>query len=254
MRFNNLSPLVGDWVIFNEKNQLLSIKNRSNFLIRPKVANIDLFLILISLKEPNFSSILLDRFLMMVESQAIDVCIVFTKADLDKKAEAYFLYKSQGYKCFLISNKDKKQNFDKLSNELKNKLVVLSGQSGVGKTSLLNNLLGLENKTQEISKALNRGKHTTRVSEIFEINEYRLIDTPGFSSLEMLIPLEKVANAFQDFRFYSQNCKFRNCFHENETECGIKNAVQEKKISKKRYKNYLKILSEIKELNFKKKY
>ena len=166
LRDNNLIPIVGDYVEFKNDLLLTKVKERKNFLIRPKVANVDLVAIIVSLSEPKFSSLLLDRFLAIIESQNINTLIIFTKSDLGNN-KPYYDYLSQNFNCLLINNKDKDFDWNKIKDNFRNKLTVFTGQTGVGKTSTLNNLLNKNEKTSEISKSLGRGKHTTRVIEIF---------------------------------------------------------------------------------------
>lgn len=247
MRFLELYPQVGDFVIFNEEGQLISIRERKNFLIRPKVSNVDLFVIVTSYRQPTIKQFLLDKFLMMIESQDIKVAIVFTKEDLAKKEDKniYSLYKKQGYNCFSFSNKTFNKDYHEFIDFIKNKLVVFSGQSGVGKTTLLNNILELKEETQTISKSLNRGKHTTRVTQIHESNNFRIVDTPGFSSINYNINPKQASKSFWDFKKYSSKCKFRDCMHINEQDCYVKKMVKEKIIDNNRYQNYLKIINEL---------
>ncbi len=246
LRNLNLSPIVGDFVEFEKDSLLTSIDERKNVLIRPKVANVDQAAIIMSLDNPKFSSLLLDKFLANIEFQNINTIIIFTKSDLGNN-QPYQDYLSQGFNCLLINNKDENFNWDIIKQNFKNKLTVFTGQSGVGKTSTLNNLLGLNEKTNEISKALGRGKHTTRVVEIFFKDNIEIIDTPGFGSLEIkLTPLE-LSKSYFDFRKWSNKCKFTSCLHHREQECEIKRQLENGKLLKSRYENYIKILEEAKE-------
>lgn len=241
LRENETSPVVGDFVDFTKNGLLNKILDRKNFLIRPKVANVDYVVIITSLNEPKFSSLLLDRFLIVVESQNIEPIIVFTKSDIGD-LKPYEDYKSQNYNCFFIDNKNK-QNIDILKTKLENKLSVFTGQSGVGKSSTINNILNLDLKTDAISQSLGRGKHTTRVVEIHRKDNIRIIDTPGFSSLEVSLTRLEIAKAFKDFREWSKKCKFNSCLHYKEINCEIKNKLKNKELLQSRYDNYIKILT-----------
>lgn len=236
---------MGDFVIFDENGFVKEILERKNFLTRPKVANLDQIIIVASLKEPEFKTYTLDKFLLIVEYKNIKPIIVFTKSDLiEKKSEIITQYKSQGYEVYLTSNKDK-NSFSKIHSIFKNKLSAFTGWSGVGKTTIINNLTNNDFETQEISKFLGRGKHTTRITQIIPFNEGWLIDTPGFSIFEHNLAKEEIAKAFHDFRKYSSECEFRNCLHLKEKKCEVKNKVLEGKIIESRYKNYIKILEEV---------
>ncbi len=244
LRDNNIVPLVGDYVEFKNDQLLTKIKPRKNELIRPKVANIDQVIIVTALSNPSFSSLLLDKMLAMIESQSIAVIIIFTKNDLGNQ-QPYYDYQSQGYQCFIVNNHDNSTNWNNIKNILKNKLTVFTGQSGAGKTSLLNNLFNLSNKTNEISKALNRGKHTTRVVEIFENDDMKIIDTPGFSSFTINLTKEELSKSYFDFKNWSKLCEFNSCLHYKEKNCEIKNQLKVKNLLNSRYENYIKMLLEI---------
>lgn len=243
LRDNNILPLVGDYVQFKDDQLLISIEPRNNELIRPKVANIDQAIIVTALSEPSFSSLLLDKMLAIIESQSIPVLIIFTKSDLGNQ-QPYHDYQSQNYQCFMVNNHDNDTNWNEIKKVLKNKLTVFTGQSGAGKTSLLNNLFNLSNETNEISKALNRGKHTTRVVEIFEKEDMKIIDTPGFSSLTINLTKEELSKSYFDFKKWSKLCEFTSCLHYKEENCEIKRQLKMKKLLNSRYENYIKMLLE----------
>ncbi len=243
LRDNNINPVVGDIVEFKDDSLLLKVNERRNFLIRPKVANVDQVVIITSLAEPKFSSLLLDKFLAIIESQNIDVIIIFTKADLGDN-QPYFDYQSQGYKCLLINNKNMENEIENIRNNFKNKLSVFTGQTGVGKTSTINNLLNLDRATGEISKSLGRGKHTTREVEILINNNIEIIDTPGFSSLEIQLTKQELAHSYFDFKEWSKHCKFSSCLHHKEIECEVKRKLEEGNLLQSRYDNYIKMLLE----------
>ena len=241
-----VSPLVGDEVEFDEKQKyILKIYPRKNELNRPRIANVDQAIIIASLKQPDFDTNLLDKLLCIITYNNIEPIIIFTKSDLLTKDEldkfrTYFdYYKSIGYDCYM------NYELDKIIKIFKNKVSVFTGQSGAGKSTLLNNLdKTLNIETGEISKALNRGKHTTRHTALLEVGEGLVADTPGFSSLsfgEMTNDL--IRDNFTEFNKYRYGCKYKDCMHNKEDECEIKNKVNEKIILKSRYDNYINFIT-----------
>lgn len=257
----NQSPLVGDYVKFEEVNSsfgyISELESRKNVLIRPPICNIDQVVLVSSVCEPNFSSRLLDRFLVHVESAKIEPIICLAKIDLlqDEKyiKDQLQIYKSLGYRAILTSKYG--EGIEELREELKNKVSVFSGQSGVGKSSLLNKILpDLHLETAEISDKLGRGKHTTRVVQLINLpNGGKVADTPGFSQLDFHgISSQELSLYFKEFDDLSCDCRFRGCLHQNEPDCAVKNAVDNKIINNNRYKHYLEFLDEIKEIESKK--
>ncbi|MCP4336759.1 MAG: ribosome small subunit-dependent GTPase A [Mycoplasma sp.] len=241
LRNSGVTPLVGDFVNFEPDGFLLNVLERKNFLNRPKVANLDQVIVITSLIEPKYSSLLLNKFLAIIEFNNIEPIIVFTKKDLTK--DSYLQeYIDQGYKTFEISNKDK-DSLMELKPIFKNKLSVFTGQTGAGKSTTINSLTNLNLKTQKISKSLGRGKHTTRVVQIYDWFGGRLIDTPGFSSLEFNLTKLQLANSYKDFKNLATKCKFKNCLHSKEPNCKVIDKVN-KTISINRYNDYIKILKE----------
>ncbi|MDZ7293463.1 ribosome small subunit-dependent GTPase A [Mycoplasmopsis pulmonis] len=243
LRNLKLNPVVGDLVVFDES--LTKIEPRKNILIRPKVANIDQAIIVISLDQPKFSSFLLDKFLSIIEFQKIKVVIIFTKADLNTKEDiGYYLKTYQSY----LTSLDDENSYKKLNDIFEKKISVLVGQSGVGKTTILNKVSSNNFFTQNISKALGRGKHSTRVVKMIDFNNGQIIDTPGFSSIEIQMSQKDLSKSFESFDKYSQRCKYRHCLHQNERleDCNIKQLVQSQEIPLFRYNNYLKLLDEVK--------
>lgn len=243
----NITPLVGDNVIFDEKNKyILEIQPRKNFLVRPPVANIDNCVIVTSLKEPDFSSNLLDKLLTIVEFNNIKPIICFTK--LDKLTESEVLeytnlkkyYESIGY---LVFNNNETEKIKKI---FKDKITVFTGQSGAGKSTLLNRLdKNLNLKTNEISLSLNRGKHTTRHVELLQIFDGLVADTPGFSAITFNeMSASDIRDNFIEFNLYRHNCEYKDCMHNSEINCEIKNQVLKGNILKSRYENYLKFIKE----------
>ncbi|QJB71180.1 ribosome small subunit-dependent GTPase A [Mycoplasma sp. 1654_15] len=245
LRNNKMSPLVGDFVDFEQEGFIYNIHPRKNFFIRPKVANIDKAIVCMSIEEPNFSSRLLDKFLLIVEQKQIQPIIIITKKDLNNNYKTILKdYIDMNYPIFFVDN----SNFSldqKLYKMLENQLIFIMGQTGVGKTSFINNLTNNSFKTQAISKSLNRGKHTTRVVQIVFSNKIKIIDTPGFSSFDIEISKNDLPKAFSHFRYLSQFCKFSSCFHhlEPEQDCKVKQELKNKQIPQSRYENYIYFLT-----------
>lgn len=245
-KFRNLglTPLVGDEVIINDEKYILEILERKNELKRPSISNIDEAIIITSLKHPDFSSNLLDKLITVIEYNNIKPVIIFTKKDLLTKDEYEILkpyinyYKSIGYEVYM---NDEIENIKKI---FKNKVSVFTGQTGAGKSTLLNKLdTNLNLKTNEISMALNRGKHTTRHTELIEIEGGLVADTPGFSALDFDdMTKADIRDNFIEFNNYRHDCPFNDCMHVHEKNCKIKEKVEDGTILKSRYENYLKFI------------
>ncbi len=240
-RNDKIIPLVGDIVVIDPDNKyILDIKPRKNKLIRPSVANIDQALIVTSVKEPDFSTNLLDKLLVVITYNNIEPVICLTKLDLLNDSELIEIkkyikyYESIGYKVIL--NTDKKE----LKEILKDKLTVITGQSGAGKSTLLNTLdKNLELKTNEISKALGRGKHTTRHVELYHIYDGLVVDTPGFSAIDLSdIPNIGIRDNMKEMYDNLDDCKYRDCMHIKEDGCAVKKKVETGEILQSRYNNY----------------
>lgn len=250
------SPLVGDIVDFtrdgNSDGTVTKIHERKNALVRPPIANVDQAILVFSVKEPNFNTVLLDRFLVVLESFHIQPIICLTKMDLLNEKEHEELaryisdYEEFGYQVFTTSKGDTTL-MNKVELLLKDRVTVLAGQSGVGKSTLLNTLLpDLNLKTGEISQSLGRGKHTTRHVELIEVCGGLLADTPGFSSFDFdTIEKEELTNCFPEFVQLADQCKFRGCIHTKEPKCAVKTALDEGTVKQYRYEHYEQFLQEI---------
>lgn len=245
------SPVVGDIVDFQIENvtdgYITNIHERENELARPTVANIDQVLITMSLKSPEFSFYLLDRFLAYVEAHDIEPVVVVTKLDLNEDTALIEKIKETYGALYPVFFTSQEEMNNDLLNIFEDKVTVLAGQSGVGKSSLLNTLLPeLALKTDDISTALNRGKHTTRHVELVEIGGGLIADTPGFSTIEFSdIDKYNIKYCFKEFNNFQQNCKFRECVHINEPKCAVKKALEEEQIQQSRYDSYVTIYEEI---------
>ena len=240
LRMKNITPLVGDFVEFDENNNyLLNILPRKNELIRPSIANVDYGVIVQSVKDPNLDLVLLDKSLTIISYNNITPIIYFSKLDLLnneelKKINTYISYYQQiGY---LVST-----NPVDLLNKIKEKTVVLTGQSGAGKSTLLNTIdHNLNLKTAEISYALGRGKHTTRHTELFHTHNTFIVDTPGFSKIDF-IGMSNIAirDNMKEMFDNLEYCKYQDCMHVSEDGCHVIELVNNNKILKSRYQNYL---------------
>lgn len=236
----NITPLVGDIVEFDEiNNYILDIKPRKNELLRPPVSNIDQAVIITSAKDPNLDLNLLDKLIAIIEFHNIKPIICFTKLDLLEKVEEINniidYYKKIGYQVFINTDLE---NIRKI---FKDKITVFTGQSGAGKSTLMNNIdTSLNIKTNQISYALGRGKHTTRHVELIPLYDGLVADTPGFSSLNFYdMKASDIRDNFIEFENYKEHCKYRDCMHNKEDECAIKEAVKNNEILKSRYENYI---------------
>lgn len=254
-RKRKITPLVGDDVQFemdeNQQGYIYDIAPRKNELVRPPIANIDQAIIVASAVNPDFQTLLLDRFLVLIESKRIDPIIAITKMDLVdenqlKKINQFKLdYEQIGYPVVFCSTKD--NELKDLTKYFTDKTSVIAGQSGVGKSSLLNTVdPSLKIETNDISKSLGRGKHTTRHVELIQLKGGLVADTPGFSSLEFTeLTLEELSDCFPEMEERKGDCKFRGCMHHKEPKCAVKAAVEAGEITNYRYDHYLQFLEEI---------
>lgn len=242
-RKDKMIPKVGDYVIFDsEKKVIEEILPRKNVFQRPSVANIDQAFLITSLRLPDFSFHLLDKLVVLMELHHVNPIICITKRDLltieelEKIDKSLEYYKNLGYQ--VVYNTE----IEKIKSLLKNKTSVFTGQTGAGKSTLLNKLNpNWKLETGEVSIALGRGRHTTRVVELFEINGGKVLDTPGFSALDFEDSTkEEIRDAFIEFKNYP--CIYKDCMHTNESECKVKLAVNNNNILETRYDNYLKFI------------
>ncbi|WIF94589.1 ribosome small subunit-dependent GTPase A [Caminicella sporogenes] len=258
-RKKNIKPLVGDYVKFTLNNEnsgvIEEILDRKSELLRPPVANVEHAIIVFAAKNPEPNMILLDKMLVLGEVAGLKLTICINKIDLDENGEIIkkiqSIYKNTGYNIIFSSTKND-LGIDDIKNVLKNKITVFAGPSGVGKSSILNAVQSnLKLKTGDISRKIKRGKHTTRHTELLELDFGGwVVDTPGFTSLNIdFIESEKIAECFPEFRKYLDECKFTDCMHINEPDCKVKEALDNGFISKQRYENYVSFVKQILENN-----
>ncbi|MFD3156511.1 ribosome small subunit-dependent GTPase A [Haloimpatiens sp. FM7330] len=253
-RHNKFTPMVGDIVevcIKNNQGVIEEIYPRKNQLIRPFVSNITQAFVVVTLKHPDINLNLLNSFLILCEANKLKTLICINKIDLvdknDKETKHIInMIESSGYEIVLLNAKEG-IGLEKLNRNLDDEVTVFCGPSGVGKSTILNNIIGKEiMKTGEISDKLKRGKHTTRHSELIEYGNGFIVDTPGFSSLDIsFINRENLKYYFPEFLKYEGECKFSDCLHFKEPGCKIKDEVSRGTISKERYEFYIKTLEEI---------
>ncbi len=246
------TPVVGDFVEAEQLDGQIGIQKilpRTNELIRPAIANVDQVLLVMSAKEPEFSSQLVDRLLFLIHHAGIQPILVITKMDLakdDSNLEVQIKdYQKSGYQVICV---DKSNVASQLPQYLKDKVTVLTGQSGVGKSTILNQINPeFKIHTQAISKALGRGKHTTRHTELHKVADGWVADTPGFSSLDFNnLSLEDLRDSVMEFNAHKEGCRFRNCMHLEEPGCAVKEAIEKNTCSKIRYQHYLEVIYLIK--------
>ena len=255
-RIKGQSPKVGDYVEYTlgvGDSTITELKKRTTDLVRPAICNISQAFVVFSVKEPDLNLNLLDRFITILEYYNIKPILVFNKWDLlidkneqDEVLKVISYYKEIGYSVVITSAKE--NLLSELESFIENKISVITGQSGVGKSSILNTLdSSFSIKTNDISKALNRGKHTTRHVELLKINDGWIADTPGFGTMDFIDMDEvDISHSFIEFFKESSNCKYNGCLHLNEPKCMIKKLVEEGIILKSRYDNYIQFINETK--------
>ena len=251
-RHKSLKPMVGDNVkikVEKGKGVIEDIHERSSELIRPTVANVTLAFVVFAIKNPDLNFDLLNRFLVLCESNNIKAIVCLNKIDLVDDKERMELrdkIADIGYEVLFINAK-KGEGIDMLKEKMEGNVTVLCGPSGAGKSTLINTLIDRSHmETGNVSDKIGRGKHTTRHSELIAIEEGYIVDTPGFSTLDMsFINKEDLKYAFPEFEEYNHMCRFTGCMHYKEPDCAVKNAVEENIINKHRYDFYIRTLEEI---------
>lgn len=251
-RYNDLTPLVGDVVeisVKNGKGVIEKIFERSSELFRPAVANVTQAFVVFTFLNPDLNLDLLNRFLVLCQFNSLKVILCFNKidlVDLDKHNKIIGMLKNAGYEVLFLKAKEG-YNLELIREKLENNISLFCGPSGVGKSTILNSLLGKEvMKTGDVSEKIGRGKHTTRHSELVEYGEGYIVDTPGFTSLELdFIHKEELQYCFPEFISFNGNCRFAGCLHYKEPNCSVKTAMEENIISPIRYDFYVKTLEEI---------
>lgn len=251
-----VTPLVGDWVRYEaisaDEGYVMEVAERKTELLRPPIANVDLALLVFSMREPVFSSLLLDKFLVHTERAGIEAVIVLSKSDLVAPQEVEQIrgkYGQIGYRVIPTSIVDQFGLSD-VRRQLTGHITVFAGQSGVGKSSLINALFpDVQLQTGEVSQRLRRGRHTTRHVELIPLDVGGYVaDTPGFSSLDLGgLSEQELAEAFREFRPLAQKCRFRGCLHLHEPGCAVRDALAAGEIDEERYKHYQLFAEEQKE-------
>lgn len=258
LRNDKITPLVGDFAAFqpgegDDEGYLLKVLPRHNALVRPPVANVDQAVLITSAVEPDFPKNLLDRFLVYLEGHDIHAEIYLTKTDLTKPQRLTKIrqdlagYTKIGYPVFAPDKPFDPTILAQVQASFADKLTIFTGQTGAGKSTLLNHLVpGLDLATAAISHALNRGRHTTRTTDLYPIHGGLVADTPGFSSLGLLdVTLDDLRDRFPEFVALAPNCKFRGCQHVSEPHCAVKAALAAGDIMQSRYDNYLQFREEL---------
>lgn len=246
-RKDKISPVVGDNVMVDTENNVITdILDRRNILQRPVIANVDMAFIVTSTKKPNLDLVLLDKLISVISFNNIEPVICFTKVDLLNEKELQTIHNLKRYYEMLGLRVFYNDETTEIKKYIKGEIVVLAGQTGAGKSSLLNRLDdSLDIKTDEISESLGRGKHTTRHVELYHVADGYIADTPGFSALDLNdMTREQLRDTFTEFAEYE--CKYRDCMHNKESDCKVKEAVENKLILRSRYNNYLLFMEAIK--------
>lgn len=255
-RRQGMTPVAGDRVEITAETDntgvVESVLERSNCLVRPPVANIDLLVLVASVCQPKTNTLVLDKMIAVAEKKGITPIVVINKSDLGDPAELEQIYHSTGLECFTVSATDP-ASLEPLRQRLAGKISVFAGNSGVGKSSILNGIdPTLQLSTGEISQKLGRGRHTTRTATLYHLAEGYLVDTPGFSSLELeqVEPIykEDLPYCFREFEEYEGCCRFSGCAHYKEPGCAVRSAVESGKIAQSRYDSYVTMYEAVKDI------
>lgn len=255
-RKDRISPCAGDRVTFtadeNDEGYLAEILPRKNVLVRPPLANLDKLFIVSSVSDPQPSTLIIDKTIAAAEIKGIEPVLVFTKTDLDDPSVLREIYGNIGIRCYFVSTVDG-VGVDALRPELKGCISAFTGNSGVGKSTLLNALMPeLVLETGEISRKLGRGRHTTRHVELFPVEDGYVADTPGFSTMDIeryeLFRKEELPQGFREFEPYLGQCRFTSCAHTCEKGCAILEAVEAGEISRSRMESYITMYNEVKDI------
>ena len=241
-RKEHITPIIGDEVeieVKNGKGAITKIYERKNSLIRPAVANIDVIVVVVASKDPDPSTFVTDKMLVNAEINGIASIVCINKSDLANTSELYDIYTCAGYKTVCVSALEN-NGLDELFEIIKGKTAAFAGVSGVGKSTILSRITGMELETGAVSDKISRGKHTTRHVELFKMRGGGyVLDTPGFSSIEAEdISLQDLESCFPEILKHSSNCRFRGCAHIGEPDCAVKNAVIDGVIPQSRYESY----------------
>lgn len=255
-RKEKITPLAGDRVEItvesNNKNSIDKILERRNFFKRPPIANVDTLVIVSSVCDPRPNLLIIDRLTAVASYKNVEPIIVFTKDDLQSANEFVKIYTNAGFKTFAVSN-ETGEGIEKVKSIIDGGITVFTGNSGVGKSSLINRMYPdfcLE--TGEISRKLGRGRHTTRHVELFKVGSGYIADTPGFSSLDFetndLIKKDELAFCFPDFVDYIGSCRFSTCAHVNDKGCSLVEAVKNGDVERTRHESYVTMYNEVKDI------
>lgn len=253
-RLKNISPMTNDIVTVQldegQEPLITDIDERKNEIVRPPIANLDIAVLVVSTCQPAPNTYVIDKLIAIFESKGIEPVLCFTKKDIADSDKYMRIYEKAGFRCFAVDNTSG-DGADTLMDYLDGKCVALIGNSGVGKSSLMNILLPeLKAETSEISKKLGRGRHTTREVNLYHLGSGYCADTPGFSTVEIgrygNIPSAELQNCFREMSEYMSECRFANCVHIGEHGCAVKAAVGAGEISQSRYENYIRIYGEAK--------
>ena len=254
-RKKGISPAVGDRaeisVIDGDKAQVENILPRKNYLVRPPLANLDRLFIISSAAQPSPNTFIIDKICAVAVSKDIEPILIFTKTDLENADELADIYRRSGFRAFTFSA-DNDESREEVLSLLSGKISAFTGNTGVGKSTLLNKLMGLSIETGEISRKLGRGRHTTRQSELYPVCGGYVADTPGFSTMDIeryeIIRKDDLASCFPDFEKYRMECRFTGCAHICEKGCAVIEAVNDGKIMPSRHRSYVQMYNEVKDI------